>query len=307
MVGILNALVTRRFLKRGPFALSWALTFQCNQRCLYCRIWDNKTDELNTDQIKEKISYYANIGGCWITFTGGEPLLREDFPVIAEYARKQGFYVSVSSNGILVHQRIYEITMVNRVKLSLDGPVSIHDYVRGEGSYDGVMNAVETCQKYRVPVSLECVISKYNIGKLDFLLGIASKYKILISFQPVTVSFLGADNNHSHTPSAGEYHDAMCMLIKHKKKGAPIWNSLAGLRYLSFWPLPQKINCYAGSLFLRINPDGEIIKCDRQRPSLETNPVSQCNQCWCAGTLEANLMRAGNREAILNFLRNSTK
>lgn len=47
--------------------------------------------------------------GClWLTFSGGEPFLREDFLDIYTYARKKGFLISIFTNATLITPQIVD-------------------------------------------------------------------------------------------------------------------------------------------------------------------------------------------------------
>ena len=135
------------FKKSVPLALSWALTFRCNQRCKYCGIWQNECEELGTKDILSSLKQFKRLGTKWISFTGGEPLLREDIGKIIKQAKENGMYVSISSNGRLVPEKINQLIGIDRIKLSLDGPPQLNDQIRGEGSFQAVEEAIKVCKK----------------------------------------------------------------------------------------------------------------------------------------------------------------
>ena len=47
--------------------------------------------------------------GClWLTFTGGDPLVREDFLEIYSHAKKKGFIVTIFTNGQAFTKEIFD-------------------------------------------------------------------------------------------------------------------------------------------------------------------------------------------------------
>jgi radical SAM protein with 4Fe4S-binding SPASM domain len=86
-----------------PHEIQFELTYRCNLRCghCYCQCLGSQTIELSTPQIKKILDDLRREGGFWLSFTGGEPLLRKDFLEIYAHAKKKGFLVTIFSNGLL--------------------------------------------------------------------------------------------------------------------------------------------------------------------------------------------------------------
>jgi len=188
---VAKALIKARLFKiKAPLAVSWTLTFRCNQRCLYCGIWKCGCYEMTTSEVLSRMAEFIKLGTKWVSFTGGEPLLRDDLGEFIKFGKEKGAYVSLSSNGALIPEKIEQLRCVDRVKLSLDGPRSVHDYIRGQGSFDKVMQAIAVCGEKRIPVILLCVLSKYNLNSVDYLLNLVCRLRLKVLFQPVTRNFL---------------------------------------------------------------------------------------------------------------------
>ena len=63
-------------------------------------------------------------GVVFLLITGGEPLLRDDFPQIYTELSKLGFIISINTNGYLITDKILELFKKNpptRVNISLYG------------------------------------------------------------------------------------------------------------------------------------------------------------------------------------------
>ena len=76
--------------------LDMELTERCNNNCIHCYINRSADDvyakekELNTEEIKRILREAAALGCLSVRFSGGEPLLREDFCEVYVFARKLG-------------------------------------------------------------------------------------------------------------------------------------------------------------------------------------------------------------------------
>ena len=305
---IFKALVLRR---RIPLTLSFVLTNRCNQRCAYCRVWEHSFKELDTESIIKLIDDYKKKGTIWISFMGGEPLLRDDLGIIIAHTLKNNIKVSVSSNGILVPERINDLLGIQRLKLSLDGEAAVHDSLRGKGTFLKVLKAAETCKQRSIPIIFDCTLSRHNLDQIHFLVNTAKDFGAVLNFQPVTTKLLWAKEDNPLTPEVDIYKETIKRIMELKKKGAPILNSMSGLKHLYFWPNPKSIFCCAEKFHLAIEPDGTNIGCNRAFHNLirelgdtnDTELLYNCCECWCASVVEFNLMFSFNPDAILNCMK----
>ncbi len=316
-----SALIKVRVLKKHvPLFLSWNITFLCNLRCTYCGSCEVGPAELNTEQVKEGLDAAWSMGTRWITFGGGEPLVRRDIGEVVDYARKKGFHVFMSTNGVLVPKKREICERLEHVNISIDGHEAVHDTVRGKGSFKKAVGAIDLLKEMGVPVSLQCVVSSINTGHIEEAVEVARDAGVSIMFQPATASLNSSDNPNPITPEPGVYRAAMDKVIAMKREGAPIRNSLAGLRHLRHWPKPTfPPMCVAGRGISIIEADGSVLGCHRCqfegvgaeppldgkiRERFETMRVPRgCGQCWCAPLVELALIFSLRPEPILNAMR----
>lgn len=70
---------------------------------------------------------------------GGEPLLRDDLPLLVDVLCEAGLRVAVNTNGSRLIERIEELSSVDTWILSIDGPPPVHDRIRGRiGLFDRI-------------------------------------------------------------------------------------------------------------------------------------------------------------------------
>jgi MoaA/NifB/PqqE/SkfB family radical SAM enzyme len=93
-------------------------------RCRFCQIPEERYDELDLDGMKHVIDVLDQMGIAMISISGGgEPLLREDFAAIINYAAAKGMYIKITSNGTLPLDRYQELLQseATEIAISLDG------------------------------------------------------------------------------------------------------------------------------------------------------------------------------------------
>lgn len=151
--------------KNNPFfsQIDIELTERCNNNCIHCFInkLENDSDavskEMSTDFIKGILTEAANLGCLKVRFTGGEPLLRFDFPDLYIFARRLGLQVILFTNARLITenlaQMLAEYPPGHPVEVSVYG-MSSESYDRVsqcEGSFLEFKRGVDLMLKHKVP------------------------------------------------------------------------------------------------------------------------------------------------------------
>lgn len=178
------------------------LTYRCNLRCQFCQflpILKNhsfeqlKMGELNFSEIKSTIDQIPSYS--LITLTGGEPILREDFLKIVQYACKT-HKVHIISNGTLIDKHIAKkLVMMSTntlirnglfwISISLHGTEQVHDDITSvKGSFQRVIDSLSNLQRYRrfsyPKINLQTMITKKTIFSLSEVVQIAHDFGIRI-------------------------------------------------------------------------------------------------------------------------------
>ncbi len=314
-----GGLLQARLLKRKkPLVVGWAITDQCNRKCAYCSIWRRPGRDLPTPAVFRIADALAESGALRISFTGGEPLLREDVGEIIQYVHEKGIETRLNSNGSLVKDRISDLRHLDTLNLSLEGPADVHDAIRGRGSFNEVREALRAARDHGIKTSIATVLTATNLDAVDYLLDTAAQEGCRVMFQPATPVRLGGDGPNELTPAVEAYRDAITRLIEKKKAGdKTIANSLPGLAHLRHWPDPARMVCASGWISCRIEPDGNVLYCSREcLPVSPKNCVDAsfkeafdnlgpmvCNDCWCAARVELNLAFSLRPSTITNHIK----
>ncbi|MBI5665047.1 MAG: radical SAM protein [Nitrospirae bacterium] len=278
------------FWKRRPIQLTFFLTKRCNSKCSFCfyragrDIPEEHGTELSLGEI-EKIS--ASMGKLlWLAFSGGEIFLRDDIVEIAKvfYERNKPSIILFPTNGLLtdvIREKIETVLKHCRnstvvVKLSLDGPENIHDFIRGgKGSFQKTMQTYE---------SLRGLIDEFQ----NFELGINTVYcSANQDYMDAVIEFVGGlDRIKTHTVSLvrgkgleeidiERYRETIDTLAGNlRKRTSGIYRFRGGRlkaaqdilqRRLIYDTETQKkklIDCYAGRLNLVLTETGELYPCE---------------------------------------------
>jgi len=124
-------------------------------------------EELSTNEIKGILDQIHAEGCLEVTFSGGEPLLREDFLDIYLYAKRKGFLIDIFSNGILFTGEKIEFFQKcppRSIEITLDG-ISKDTYeaiTQAEGSFDRVMSNIVEMSRRNLPLVLKASCLKQN-------------------------------------------------------------------------------------------------------------------------------------------------
>lgn len=157
------------------FVAGLELTLACPCHCETCGSGAGKArpDELTTGEWLVVIRDLAGIGCRRIALLGGEPLLRNDWVLLAQEAVGLGLQVEIITSGIGVDRdiatQIYRIGLAS-VTVSVDGVRKVHDRQRGvTGGYDRALNAIGLLDRAGVRVGVTTQINKETLPTLDDL------------------------------------------------------------------------------------------------------------------------------------------
>lgn len=309
-------IASKLFKAKIPLVVGWSLTKRCNLQCHYCGIWEKEHPELDTLEVMDLLKEMAQAGVKKVSFTGGEPLLRQDIGIILEQCKKLQLSTGMNTNGVLVTERIQEIASLDVLKISIDGPKPIQDRIRGEGTFDRIIEAVHSAKAQGIKVAFLSVISRENAHAINELLELAAQLKVYATFQPATPYLLGTKEPNPLATPDNELIHVIKRLIALKRSRSWIGNSLPVLKHYLSWPAGTSISCAGGWISCRVEPDGNVYHCGRVFVKREQSnarlhgfvnafnslPPIACQQCWCAPRLEMNFIYKLYPRALTNIM-----
>jgi len=167
----------------APIRMDLALTFRCNNRCIHCYVGGpRETPELSTQKWKRVIDRLVGLGIFILTFTGGEPTLREDLPELLAYAQQKGVVAGLITNGRRLKDGKYvgelEAAGLDFVQITLESHIAeVHDSITGvKGSWDETVEAIRVVEPTQIYLSTNTTLNTGNIDTfldtIDFIHGL---------------------------------------------------------------------------------------------------------------------------------------
>jgi len=163
--------------KRVLLSMVMDLTARCNNDCVHCYINRQAHDrqvlekELTLDEIKAITAQAVDLGVLWVLLSGGEPLLRPDFPEIYTHIKTRGIFVSVFTNASLVtdeHIRLFKKYPPREIEVSVYGTTAeIHKSVTRKNTFESTMTGIDRLLSADLPVTLKSTIMRANIPDFD--------------------------------------------------------------------------------------------------------------------------------------------
>ena len=152
-------------------------SWHCNQKCVHCYAAGQEhanEKELTTQEWKKIIDKCKEAGIPQITFTGGEPTMREDLVELIDYS--QWFVTRLNTNGI----KLTEELCANLYEASLDSvqitfyswDEEIHNNLVGANAYSATVKGIENALAAGLNISINTPLCTENADykkTLEFL------------------------------------------------------------------------------------------------------------------------------------------
>ncbi|MBN2233376.1 MAG: mycofactocin radical SAM maturase [Deltaproteobacteria bacterium] len=191
---------------RAPVNVTWEITLKCNLQCAHCLSASGAAarNELSTRECFRLIDQLADLKIFQVNIGGGEPFIRNDFLDILEYAHQKGLVTCVSTNGMLVDDALAERLAKMRMlylQVSLDGATAeVNDMIRGQGTYDRIIRAIECLSRQGVDFSINTVLTRFSYPQLDTLRELAAGYGAELRVSRFRPSGRGKDSKDTMGP-----------------------------------------------------------------------------------------------------------
>jgi radical SAM protein with 4Fe4S-binding SPASM domain len=275
----------------APLRMDLALTFRCQNDCIHCYAGGpHETPELNTEQWKQVIDRLSDIGVFTVTFTGGEPTLREDLTELLQYAQDRGMVTGLITNGRRLKEEAYvkalEQAGLDFVQVTLEShKPEVHDTMTGmEGSWDETVAGIRNAAKSNVYVTTNSTLSKYNAS--DFL-------KTVDFIKSLNVVAFGC-NSLIHSGKADAVSDEFAVPLEMLKELLPKIHNRAhelGLKFLWYTPTqycrfdPVQLglgvkSCTAAMINMCVGPNGDVYPCQSYFESLGNILTDSWEKIW---------------------------
>jgi radical SAM protein with 4Fe4S-binding SPASM domain len=162
---------------RGLFSVEMEITARCNNDCRHCYInlpADDSTAasrELTAAEIDRIAGEAVSLGAVWFLLTGGEPLLREDFPEIYLRLKKKGLLLAVFTNACLVreeHIALFQEYPPRDIEVTVYGvtPETYERVTRTPGSFKAFQRGLGMLLDAGLKVRFKAMAMRSNVDEL---------------------------------------------------------------------------------------------------------------------------------------------
>lgn len=137
----------------------WRIVRRCNLNCGFCLSGKNDTysQELSTNDCMRVVSALRSGGVTRVVLTGGEPFLRTDLGLVLSALHRSGIRVDLTTNGqwLLEADLAWMRTVIDFLRVSVDGPKDVHDSIRGVGRFNKAQQGIQRATR----LGMKCVVN----------------------------------------------------------------------------------------------------------------------------------------------------
>ena len=252
-----------------------SVTDRCNLRCIYCMPPEgiphiSHSEILSYEEIRAVVEAAAHLGIRRIRLTGGEPLVRADFPELVKMlSRIDGIIeLSLTTNGILLkdHAHVLKQAGLSRVNVSLDTLRAdrFQDITR-LGELEDVLIGIEVAQEADLhPIKINTVVMRginddeiLDFARLTYKEGWHVRFIELMPFKGVAQPVPSAEVQQ-HATSLGRLEPCMSITGNGPAKYYRLAGAKGTIGFIS--PLTEISFCSRCNR-MRLTPDGRLRPC----------------------------------------------
>lgn len=257
-----------------PVLSEIALTYRCNLSCRFCYAGchcqkRSDTHEMSTDQVKRVLKMiWEEAQTPSVSWTGGEPTLRDDLAALTEAATDTGLRVNLITNGTnLTENLVADLVKagLRSAQVSLEGPdASVHDALTQlPGSFDRTLRGIALLQQHGVHVHTNTTANRMNLAHLTRMVSLVKSLGLTRLSMNMVIpcgSAPDGDVTLSYTEMASFIPD-----IQQTADAADIrflWYSPTP--YCIFNPVAERLGgkaCEACDGLLSVAPNGDVLPC----------------------------------------------
>lgn len=168
-------------IPRIPLEGNLDLTYRCNNNCRHCWLRippraQARQQELSFDEIKHIVDEARKMGCQKWNLSGGEPMLRPDFPEIFAYITDKSVSYSLNTNGTLVTPEIARLLRRkgNKMVALYGATAEVHDHVtRNPGSFEATRRGFAYLKEAGAGFTVQLIPMRANYHQFDAMVKLA--------------------------------------------------------------------------------------------------------------------------------------
>lgn len=269
----------RVFGRQRPLQTVLFISDRCNLRCRHCSVYAKENPNVMTfDEIRRELEYSYGLGSRFVDLEGGEVMIWRNgdktINDVIDMAREIGFFsVTITTNAQLPFKGIH----ADSIWVSLDGYGSFHEEIRGKGTFARLEKNIAECGHRHLSVNM--VVNKYNWTSVEKTIMYVKENPAIES---ISINFYTPfPDAENMMITAGQRAEVIDMVIRMKKAGYPIMNSVSGLKLMKHNNFKRR--CWVTN----------FVYADHTHAGCAGEKLGICNDC--------GLCMAGEMNAVFNF------
>jgi radical SAM protein with 4Fe4S-binding SPASM domain len=269
--------------KRIPIDGMIELTLRCNLKCAHCYVvHDTSKKEMTYKQICHIIDEITEVGCLWLTITGGDPFIRDDFLDVYTYAKKRGLIITLLTNGTLITPQIADYLKEwppFAVEITLNGMTkeTYERVTRLPGSFERCMNGIQLLLERNIPLRLKTTVMTLNKDELWKIKKYVEKLGIEFRFDPILNPKLDGSKGPCKLRISPE---EVVKLDLADEKRSKEWKQFCKSKFWGPAKSDKLYLCGAGVIAFHIDPYGQLSVCIISRTPSYSLPQGSFKEGW---------------------------
>ncbi len=273
----------------APLRMDLALTYRCNNKCTKCYVETNREiKELSTEEWKSVLDKLWEIGVPHVTFTGGEPTLRDDLTELVEHAEDLGIVTGIITNGRkLKDKKLVESLVtagIDHFQVTIENyDEKIHDKLSGvKGAWKETVEGIKNVIPTPVYIMTNTTLTPHNIEGVEKTISFLASLGIE-KFASNAIIKSGGGKNPDFSLSVKQLDETLNRVMNKAEelKMGFLWYSPT--RYCDFNPIEKNLGmkqCSAAHIAMAIEPDGMVIPCQSYFEPLGNILTTRWKKIW---------------------------
>jgi len=280
-----------------PLVVDLAVTRRCNLRCKHCYLEaadSTHPEELTTIEAINLLTDIADVGGRFVAFDGGEPLLRDDIYQLVNHASRCGLGSILNTNGTLLSTeaaiRLKDAGLqILTIGLKGHDASSHHEFCGIEGSWERSLAGAGNASQAGVRCHLGICITHQSSNYVTEFAALAQSLKAeaieFYRFVPI-----GRGKEHAEMVLTQDDEERVTtQIIQHSNVGHLRYRCIA---LPQLWVAASKTNgnksastlekspCTAGLYRCSIAYDGSVLPCEFLRKKAGNVRQTNFKEIW---------------------------
>ncbi len=245
-----------------PMSVHFDVTYRCNERCVHCYLDHDDHGEMTASEIKRVLDELADAGTFFLTFSGGEVLMRHDFFELLEYARRLMFNVRIKTNAVMIGEtearRMMELG-VDQLQVSIySHRPEVHDAItKLPGSLRRSVEAIRFLTGQGLRVVVANVLMKTNVGDSAGVQALACDLGVTYTLDPTITPKMDGDRSILNLRIPG----AELSEVFHSENLVGNVEEFCAPPPVPGEDMMEEYPCSAGHTLAYISPYGDVFPC----------------------------------------------